>query len=137
MKDMFSASIFGIGAIFGGFLAGYLGSQFGRRKALLLLTVPDICGWILIAASQGRHRESIKFLFRAQLQSHVDIRNEIAYLIDHYAQNLSMMLVGRLLCGLAAAGYIPAILIFVAEIAQPHHRGWLTAVAVPSMGLGK
>ena len=52
-------------------------------------------------------------------------------------QNLSMMLVGRLLCGLAAAGYIPAILIFVAEIAQPHHRGWLTAVAVPSMGLGK
>ena len=62
--------------------------------------------------------------------------NEIAYLIDHYAQNLSMMLVGRLLCGLAAAGYIPAILIFVAEIAQPHHRGWLTAVAVPSMGLG-
>jgi len=96
------ASIFGIGAIFGGFLAGYLGSQFGRRKALLLLTVPDICGWILIAASQ----------------------------------NLSMMLVGRLLCGLAAAGYIPAILIFVAEIAQPHHRGWLTAVAVPSMGLG-
>lgn len=96
------ASIFGIGAIFGGFLTGYLGSQFGRRKALLLLTIPDICGWILIAASQ----------------------------------NLSMMLVGRLLCGLAAAGYIPAILIFVAEIAQPHHRGWLTAVAVPSMGLG-
>jgi len=96
------ASIFGIGAIFGGFLAGYLGSQFGRRKALLFLTIPDICGWILIAASQ----------------------------------NLSMMLVGRLLCGLAAAGYIPAILIFVAEIAQPHHRGWLTAVAVPSMGLG-
>ena len=51
--DSFSASIFGIGAIFGGFLAGYLGSQFGRRKALLILTIPDICGWILIAASQG------------------------------------------------------------------------------------
>jgi facilitated trehalose transporter len=96
------ASIFGIGAIFGGFLSGYLGSQFGRRKTLILFTIPDIVGWIMIASSQ----------------------------------NLTMMLLGRFLCGLAAAGYTPAILIYIAEIAQPHHRGWLSAVTVPSIGLG-
>jgi predicted MFS family arabinose efflux permease len=73
----FSASIFGIGAIFGGFLSGYLGSQFGRRKTLILFTIPDIVGWIMIASSQ----------------------------------NLTMMLLGRFLCGLAAAGYTPAILV--------------------------
>ena len=64
-SSFLAASIFGIGAIFGGFLAGYLGSQFGRRKALLILTVPDICGWILIAASQG-DQLSIKRALLAQ-----------------------------------------------------------------------
>jgi MFS family permease len=47
------AGIFGIGAIFGGFAAAILGSKFGRRKSLLILTVPDILGWILIAAAQN------------------------------------------------------------------------------------
>lgn len=47
------ASIFGLGAIFGGFAAAILGSKFGRRKSLLLLTIPDILGWVLIASSQN------------------------------------------------------------------------------------
>jgi len=47
------AGIFGLGAIFGGFAAAFLGSKFGRRKSLLFLTIPDILGWILIAASQN------------------------------------------------------------------------------------
>jgi len=47
------ASIFGLGAIFGGFAAAYLGSQFGRRKALIMMAVPDTLGWILIAAAQN------------------------------------------------------------------------------------
>ena len=47
------ASIFGLGAIFGGFAAAYLGSQFGRRKALIMMAVPDTFGWILIAAAQN------------------------------------------------------------------------------------
>ena len=48
-----SAGIFGLGAIFGGFAAAILGSKFGRRKSLLFLTIPDILGWLLIAASQN------------------------------------------------------------------------------------
>ncbi len=72
---LFSASIFGIGAIFGGFSAGILGSRIGRRKTLMALAIPDILGWVLIAA----------------------------------AQNLPMMLLGRFLCGFAAAGYTPSI----------------------------
>lgn len=48
----FSASVFGIGAIFGGFASGILGSQLGRRKTILVMTVPDVIGWILIASAQ-------------------------------------------------------------------------------------
>jgi facilitated trehalose transporter len=47
------AGIFGLGAVFGGFAAAILGSKYGRRKTILILTVPDILGWILIAASQN------------------------------------------------------------------------------------
>jgi len=96
------ASIFGLGAILGGFAAGVLGTRIGRRKTLLLLTAPDVIGWSLIAA----------------------------------AQNLPMMLIGRFLCGFAAAGYAPSVQVFVAEIAQPHARGWLSAVTVPTVGMG-
>lgn len=52
------------------------------------------------------------------------------------AQNLPMMLVGRFLAGVAAAGYSPNIQIFVCEIAQPVHRGWLSAITVPTLGVG-
>ncbi len=47
-----------------------------------------------------------------------------------------MMLIGRMFCGFAAAGYAPSIQVYVAEIAQPHARGWLSAVTVPTIGLG-
>ncbi len=60
----------------------------------------------------------------------------IGWIMIASAQNLTMMLFGRFLCGLAAAGFIPAILIYIAEIAQPHHRGWLSAVTVPCLCLG-
>ncbi len=79
-----------------------LGTRFGRRKSLLILVIPDILGWVLIAS----------------------------------AQNVAMMLLGRLLCGFAAAGYAPSIQVYVAEIAQPHVRGVLSAVTVPTIGLG-
>jgi sugar porter (SP) family MFS transporter len=96
------ASVFGIGAIFGGFGAAYLGAKLGRRRALLFLSVPDMAGWILIAA----------------------------------AQNPAAMLAGRFLCGFAVAGYSPCIQVYISEIAQPHHRGWLGGLTVPILSLG-
>jgi len=96
------ASIFGLGAIMGGFAAAYLGSKFGQRKALIMLAVPDMVAWVLIAS----------------------------------AQNMPMMLIGRFLSGFAAAGYSPSIQIYVAEIAQPQHRGWLGGLTTPMMALG-
>merc|ERR1719510_1154915 len=96
------AAIFGLGAIFGGFAAAILGSKFGRRKSILILTIPDILGWILIAASQ----------------------------------NLSMILAGRFLQGFASAGYSPSIWVYVAEIAQPQHRGTLGAITLPALATG-
>ena len=47
------ASIFGLGAIFGGFASAYLGSKFGQRKALIMLAVPDMLAWMLIASAQN------------------------------------------------------------------------------------
>jgi len=96
------ASIFGIGAIFGGFTAAYLGSNFGRRRALMMMAIPDAIGWILIAASQ----------------------------------NIPMMLIGRFLSGFCAAGYSPSIQIYLAEIAQPQHRGWLSGITTPMLAFG-
>jgi MFS family permease len=60
----------------------------------------------------------------------------LSWVLVATAQNLPMMLVGRFLAGLAAAGYSPNIQIFVAEIAQPVHRGWLSGITVPVLGLG-
>merc|ERR550539_148727 len=96
------AAIFGLGAIFGGFAAALLGSKFGRRKSLLFLTIPDILGWLLIAASQ----------------------------------NLPMILAGRFFQGFASAGYSPSIWVYVAEIAQPQHRGILSAITMPALATG-
>lgn len=96
------AGIFGLGAIFGGFAAAILGSRFGRRRCLLLLTIPDILGWVLIAS----------------------------------AQNLPMILLGRFLQGFASAGYSPSIWVYVAEIAQPQHRGTLGAITLPAIATG-
>jgi len=96
------ASIFGLGAIFGGFAAGYLGTKFGQRKTMFMLAVPDIVAWIFIAS----------------------------------AQNIPMMLFGRFLAGFCAAAYSPTIQTYIAEIAQPQHRGWLGGLTSPILAFG-
>jgi len=96
------AGIFGVGAIFGGLLSAYLGNQYGRKMSLILLAIPDLLGWILVASSQ----------------------------------NLGMMLAGRFLGGFAAAGYSPNIQIYVGEITQPQHRGWMSGLTVPITAIG-
>lgn len=94
--------MFGLGAIFGGFSSAVIGSRIGRRRCLLFLTLPDILGWIIIAASF----------------------------------NLYTVYVGRFLTGFASAGYIPSVLIYVAEISQPQHRGVLSAITLPAIAMG-
>jgi len=96
------ASVFGLGAIFGGLMSAFLGNKFGRRVSLMMLAAPDLFGWILVAS----------------------------------AQNLAMMILGRFLLGFSAAGYSPNIQIFVGEITQAKHRGWLSALTVPIMAIG-
>lgn len=96
------ASIFGIGAVFGGLTAAFLGNQYGRRVSMMLLAVVDLAGWILVAGSQ----------------------------------DLTMMLAGRFFAGFSAAGYSMCIQIYVAEITQAKHRGWLQALTVPIMSIG-
>jgi len=43
------ASIFWLGALLGGFLGRWLTPRFGSRVSVILLTVPDLLGWILLA----------------------------------------------------------------------------------------
>jgi len=96
------ASIFGIGAVFGGLSSAFLGSKYGRRVCMMLMSLVDLLGWCLVAG----------------------------------AQDLPMMLAGRFLAGFAAAGYSPCIQIYVAEITQAKHRGWLQGLTVPLMSIG-
>merc|ERR1711971_296338 len=96
------AAMFSLGAIFGGLVSAFLGKTYGRRVSLMMLTVPDLLGWILVASSQ----------------------------------NIWMMLAGRFLAGLSAAGYSPNIQIFVAEISEAKHRGWLSGLTMPMMSIG-
>jgi len=96
------AAMFSLGAIFGGLISAFLGKTYGRRVSLMMLTVPDLLGWILVASSQ----------------------------------NIWMMLTGRFLAGLAAAGYSPNIQIFVAEISEARNRGWLSGLTMPMMSIG-
>ena len=50
--------------------------------------------------------------------------------------NLYTVYVGRFLTGFASAGYIPSVLIYVAEISQPQHRGVLSAITLPAIAMG-
>ncbi|KAG5320679.1 TRET1 protein, partial [Pseudoatta argentina] len=44
-------SLMALGAIFGSFVAGYLGEKLGPKRALLSCLVPYLIGWILIASA--------------------------------------------------------------------------------------
>ncbi|XP_023343142.1 solute carrier family 2, facilitated glucose transporter member 6 [Eurytemora carolleeae] len=46
------ASIFGIGAVFGGLSSAVLGNKYGRRASLLVYCLVDLLGWCLVAGSQ-------------------------------------------------------------------------------------
>jgi len=60
----------------------------------------------------------------------------LSWVLIASSQNLGMMLTGRLLAGFAAAGYAPCIQIFVAEITEAQHRGWMSALTVPITSIG-
>jgi len=47
------ASIFGIGAVFGGLTSAAIGNKFGRRVCILVLSLVDLLGWCLMAGSQN------------------------------------------------------------------------------------
>jgi len=91
-----------LGAAFGGLLSACIGHILGSRRMLILLALPDILGWILIAASQ----------------------------------NIPMLLSGRFLTGIAGGGYYSNIQIYVVEISQTLHRGWLAGLTIPILATG-
>ena len=45
------ASIFGLGAIVGGLLSAALGPRYGCRISLLLLALPDLAAWLMLASA--------------------------------------------------------------------------------------
>jgi MFS family permease len=84
------ASIVNIGCIFSAILAVYTLDRLGRKKTMLMLTIPTITGWIILT----------------------------------WAQNLTMMLTGRLLCGFAGA-YCLIGPQYTSEISEKEIRGVL------------
>jgi MFS family permease len=96
------ASVFWFGAFLGGVLARWLSHVVGSRVTVIILTLPDLVGWILLASPSST----------------------------------PLLLVGRLLTGLAAGGYLPTVLSFVTEISCPSHRSLLSLLPLPTAGLG-
>ena len=47
------ASIFGVGAIFGGLISGYLGQKIGPKSSLTVMALVDISHWVLMSASSS------------------------------------------------------------------------------------
>lgn len=80
----------------------------------------------LIANNVG-HRRLIMFLTGPDV---------VGWAMMTGAVNFHMILIGRFLTGFCAAGYLLSILIYVSEIAQPQHRGTLTAITIPSIAIG-
>jgi len=60
----------------------------------------------------------------------------VGWVIIAASFNLYTVYVGRFLTGFASAGYIPSVLIYVAEISQPQHRGLLSAITLPAVAMG-
>jgi len=106
--SLWSIQIHLAGAVLGGLLSALLGSTIGRRSSLLVSTLPDMLGWLLMAAT---------------------------YLAPPSA-SLPLLLTGRALTGLASAGYLSSGQIFVAESVQTEHRGWLAGLALPLGSMG-
>lgn len=90
------------GSVMGGLASSLLGTYLGRRVALIVLTLPDLLGWVMVGL----------------------------------ADRPGLILTSRFLCGLAGAGYIANIQIYVAEISQAKHRGWLSALTFPILTIG-
>ena len=63
------AAMFSLGAIFGGFMSAFLGKTYGRRMSLIMMAIPDLLGWILVASSQNIWMMLLgRFLVASQLQ---------------------------------------------------------------------
>jgi len=102
-----TGTCFLLGAASGGILFSLLGSIRGRRTSLLASSITDLLGWGLI--------------FLASLLPDISIH---------------IILAGRFLTGLAASGYLSNIQIYVAEIVQTEHRGWMGGLSLPFASIG-
>jgi len=100
-------SLFFLGAALGGLLSSLLGVITGRRFCLFACTMIDLLGWSLI---------SVTSLFPDA--------------------SLPLLLGGRVLAGMASSGYLSNIQIYVTEITQTEHRGWMGGLSLPLAGIG-
>jgi len=100
-------SFFLLGAVLGGILTSVQGSLTGRRSTLLSCAISDLLGWSVLA---------------------------LASLLPQVL--FPLILTGRLLKGVAAAGYISTIQIYVAEVVQTEHRGWMGGLSLPLVCIG-
>ncbi|QQP51023.1 Uncharacterized protein FKW44_012226, partial [Caligus rogercresseyi] len=84
----------------------------------------------LVSAYLGSHFGRRKSLFV------MAVPDVIGWFLIAGSNGVHMILLGRFLNGLSAAGYSTSIQIYVAEIAQPHHRGWLSGITIPTLAVG-
>lgn len=64
------------------------------------------------------------------------IPNVIGWILIATAQNIPMLLVGRLLCGMATAMEISPAIVYITEVARPELRGSLISIGPTLASLG-
>jgi len=88
-----------------------------------------VCGGLVSALLGSKYGRKMTLIF-------LSVPDIVGWILVASSQNLWMMLIGRFLTGVAMAGYASTIQIFVSEISQPKHRGWLAGLSLPITATG-
>jgi MFS family permease len=105
-----AVSMNSFGAILGCFCTGIIRDRFGSRISIALFTVPSFCGWMALSFARAWWMVGDY------------------YLLQNFNGKTSLFLqviLGRLLIGIAAAGYSYNVLIYIGECASKEIRGKL------------
>lgn len=103
------ASLVNLGGSIGTLFFGVITNKFGRKKPLIVITVPTIVSHIIIFALELLSNFQ-KFIFCFSFQ--------ISWLLVLYAQNVYYLYAARFLNGFTGASYFIMVPLFFTEIAN-------------------
>lgn len=95
-------SIMNIGGVIGTLIFGPLADYIGRKKSLLIIAIPLIFNWLMVA----------------------------------FGKNMIVLLIARLLSGIAGGGIFVVLPLYISEVAQDDKRGLFSTFLILNHGIG-